>query len=160
MSDNIRIWVEISHSAAYRSGGWAFVKAEGRALSGVAGGDRTGSPQAVALAGLLEAFKDLPPDAAVEVLSATPAVSGAQRRLAELDAGGEAPADDLPLWAQLSAVLKARPVRFAAASCQPRTPCAFAAAWAELARDKAKTRPFRAAIPKPNLAKAGVPALA
>jgi len=158
MSDNIRIWVEISHSAAYRSGGWAFVKAEGRALTGAAGGDRTASPDAVALAGLLEAFKDLPPNAAVEVLSAAPAVSGAQRRLAELDAGAEAPADDLPLWAQLSAVLKARPVRFAATSSQPRSPSAFAAAWAELARDKAKTRPFRAAIPKPNLAKAGVPA--
>ena len=37
----------------------------------------------------------------------------------------------------------------------PRTPTAFAAAWAELAMDKAKaTGPFAAAIPKTNLAKA------
>ena len=36
---------------------------------------------------------------------------------------------------------------------------AFAAAWAELTRGKAKTAgAFRSAIPKPNLAKAGVPA--
>jgi hypothetical protein len=40
-------------------------------------------------------------------------------------------------------------------AAEPRTPCAFAAAWAELAMDKAKaTGPFSAAIPKPNLAKA------
>ena len=158
MSDNIRIWVEISHSAAYRAGGWAFVKAEGRMLTGAAGGERTGSPQAVALAGLLEALTDLPAGAAIEVASATPRVAEAARRLAEIDAGGEATAGELALWAQLSAVLKAQPVRFAAAASQPRTPTAFAAAWAELARDKARTRPFRATIPKPNLAKAGVPA--
>jgi hypothetical protein len=158
MSDNIRIWVEISHSTAYRSGGWAFVRAEGRALSGAAGGERTASPDAIALAGLLAALEDLPPGASVEVLSATPRIAGAGRRVAALDAGGEAPAQDLALWAQLSAALLARPVRFSVTPNQPRTPPAFAAAWAELARDKAKTSPFRAAIPKANLAKAGVPA--
>jgi hypothetical protein len=158
MSDNIRIWVEISHSTAFRAGGWAFVRAEGSALSGAAGGERTASPDAIAIAGLLEAFKDLPPKVAIEVFSATPRIAGAGRRVAELEAGGEAPADDLALWAQLSAVLKARAVRFGAAKNEPRTPSAFAAAWADLAQDKSKTKPFRAAIPKTNLAKAGVPA--
>lgn len=158
MSDNIRIWVEISHSAAYRSGGWAFVRAEGRSLSGAAGGDRTASPDAVAIAGLLAAFQDLPPTAAVEVLSVTPQIAGAGRRIAELETGSGAPAEDLALWAQLSAAIKARPVKFASATNAPRTPTAFARAWAELAQDKAKTRPFRAAIPKANLVKAGVPA--
>jgi hypothetical protein len=39
----------------------------------------------------------------------------------------------------------------------PGTPTAFAAAWADLARDRAKDKgAFTAAIPKPNLAKAGV----
>ncbi len=39
----------------------------------------------------------------------------------------------------------------------PGAPSAFAAAWAELARDKAKTKgPFLSPIPKVNLAKAGV----
>jgi hypothetical protein len=158
MSDSIRIWVEISHQAAHRAGGWAFVRAEGSALSGAAGGDRTASPDAIALAGLLAALTDLPPKAAVEVLSATPQIAGAARRIAELEAGGEAPADELALWAKISAALKARPARFAAVARQPRTPTAFAEAWAELARDKGKTKPFQAAIPKTNLAKACVPA--
>jgi hypothetical protein len=159
MSDIIRLWVEISHHAAFRCGGWAFVCAEGRALSGAAGGERMASPDRIALAGLLAALKDLPPSAAVEIRSATPRIVGAGRRVAELEAGGEAPPEDVELWAQLSAALKARPARFVAAANQPRTPTAFAAAWAELARDKAKAAgPFRAAIPKVNLAKAGVPA--
>jgi hypothetical protein len=158
MSDNIRIWVEISHSTAFRAGGWAFVRAEGSALSGAAGGERTVSPDAIALAGVLEALKDLPAKAAVQVLSASGQVAGLGRKVAELEAGGDPPSDDLALWAQLSAALKARPIRFAATANQPRTPAAFAAAWAELAQDKAKTRPFRAAIPRVNLAKAGVPA--
>lgn len=158
MSDNIRIWVEISHQSSFRAGGWAFVRAEGRALTGAAGGDRTASPDAIALAGLLAALTDLPPNVGIDVLSATPRVAGAARRLAEIEAGGDAPADDLPLWAKLTAVLKSRPIRFAAATNAPRTPAAFATAWAELARDKGKTRPFTASIPKTNLAKAGVPA--
>jgi hypothetical protein len=134
------------------------VLAEGRALSGAAGGERAGSAEAIALAGLLAALSDLPPAADVEVISATAQVARAARRLAEIEAGAGVPADELALWARLSAVLKARPVRFSATARTPRTPTAFAAAWAELARDKAKTRPFRAAIPKANLAKAGVPA--
>jgi ribonuclease HI len=159
MSDIIRLWVEISHHSAFRSGGWGYVRAEGRALTGAAGGERTPSPDRIALAALLAALKDLPPNAAVEVHSATARIAGAGRRVAELEAGGEPPAEDLELWAQLSAALKAHPARFAAAANQLRTPTAFAAAWAELARDKAKAAgAFRAAIPKTNLAKAGVPA--
>ena len=157
MSDSIRIWVEFCHSSAYRSGGWAFVRAEGRALTGAAGGERTASPEAIALAGLLAAFKDLPPSAAVEVMSTLPGIYGAGRRITELETGGEADTEDLARWAQLSAVVKARPVKFALAMNAPRTPTAFATAWAELAQDKAKTRPFNAAIPKANLVKAGVP---
>jgi hypothetical protein len=158
MSDNIRIWVEISHQPAFRAGGWAFVRAEGRVLTGAAGGDRLASPDAVALAGLLAALADLPAKAPVEVLSSARPVAGAACRLAEIQAGGEALPEELALWAQLSVMLAARPAHFTVAAAQPRTPTAFAAAWAELARDKAKTRPFKAAIPKVNLAKAGVPA--
>src|SRR5579859_2151370 len=155
MSINIRIWVEISHQAAFRAGGWAFVLAEGSALSGVAGGDRAPAAAPIALAGLIEALKGAPAGSTVEVRSASAAVLAIPRQLA--DAGG-APDSDLDLWTQLAAAMKGRAVRFAQTSVQPRTPAAFAAAWAELARDKAKTRPFHAAIPKVNLAKAGVPA--
>jgi ribonuclease HI len=155
MSD-IRIWVETNHHAPFRCGGWAFVLAEGRALSGVAGGERTGSPERIALAGLAEALKGLPAGVGVEIYSTSPLVVGAQRRMADAD---NPPTDDLDLWAPIIAALKGRAVRFVPATSQPRTPVAFAAAWAELARDKAKNAgAFRAVIPKPNLAKAGVPA--
>jgi hypothetical protein len=158
MSDIIRLWVEISHHAAFRSGGWAFVRAEGSALTGAAGGERAPAPDRIALAGLIAAMKDLPAGRVIEVRSATPLIGATSRRVADLEAGGEAPADDLDLWAQVATALKTHRVRFGAAANQPRTPTAFAAAWAELARDKAKTSPFRAAIPKANLMKAWVPA--
>src|SRR5579859_7649190 len=158
MSDNIRIWIEISHSSAYRAGGWSYVRAEGRALSGAAGGERTASPDAIALAGLIAALQDLPTKSGIEILSATPRLVAIGPRLVLFNEGGDGPDDNLALWAQLATALRTQTVAFAASASAPRTPSAFAAAWAELAADKAKTRPFSAAIPKSNLAKAGVPA--
>ena len=152
MSDIIRIWVEISHHAAFRAGGWAFVRAEGSALTGAAGGERTPSAERTAVAGLLAGLKDLPAGRSIEVRSTTALIGGMAQRVAELEAGGEAPADDLALWAQVSTALKTYPMRFGSAASQPRTPTAFAAAWAELARDKAKTKPFHAVIPRANFA--------
>jgi hypothetical protein len=156
MADLIRIWLETDHNLAFRSGGWAYVLAEGRALLGAAGGERTPSPERIALAGLVEALKGAPAGSGVEVHSASRSVIAIPRRLAS--AAEEPPTDDLELWTQLTTALKGRSPRFVAATSAPRTPTAFAAAWAELARDKAKTSAFRAAIPKTNLAKAGVPA--
>ncbi len=152
---SIRIWLEIDHQTAFRAGGWAYVLAEGSALSGTAGGDRAPSAEPIALAGLIEALKGAPAGSSVEVRSASLAAATVFRRLAD---PANPPENDLELWAQLAVAMKGHAVRFAPAAVQPRTPAAFAAAWAELARDKAKTRPFRAAIPKVNLAKAGVPA--
>jgi ribonuclease HI len=157
MSDIIRIWVETTHNSAFRSGGWAYVLAEGRALLGAAGGERTASAERVALAGLAEALKAAPAGVRVEVWSASPLVVAVPRRMG----ASEAPAEDLELWAQLETLLKDRPSTFAKVAGAPKTPTAFAAAWADLARDKVKTGgAFRAAIPKINLGKAGVPALA
>jgi ribonuclease HI len=157
MSDIIRIWVETTHNSAFRSGGWAYVLAEGRALLGAAGGERTTSPERVALAGLIEALKAAPAGVRIEVASANPLVVAATRRMTV----AEPPTEDLELWAQLGALLKDRPASFARAASAPKTPSAFAAAWADLARDKVKNGgAFRAAIPKINLGKAGVPALA
>jgi hypothetical protein len=154
MSDiTIRIWVETSYNTAFRCGGWAFVAAEGRAMTGAAGGERTPSPERIALAGLAEALKGHPAGAALEIHSADPYVIRAPRRIAGV---GEPPSEDLEFWAQITTGLKDRAARFLPAANQPRTPTAFATAWAELARDKAKnTGAFRAAIPKTNLAKAG-----
>jgi ribonuclease HI len=157
MSDIIRIWVETTHNSAFRSGGWAYVLAEGSARLGAAGGERTASAERVALAGLVEALKAAPAGTRVEVKSANPLVVGAPQRMA----AAEPPSEDLELWAQLGALLKDRPAVFGKAASAPKTPTAFAAAWAELARDKVKTGgAFRSAIPKINLGKAGVPALA
>ena len=155
MSDIIRIWIEITHHPAFRSGGWAYVLAEGRALLGAAGGERTASPERVALAGLVEALTAAPAGACVEVRSTSPLVIAAPQRMEAADP----PTEDLELWAQIAAALKARTVAFARTASAPRTPPAFAAAWADLARDKVKNGgAFRAAIPKINLGKAGVPA--
>ena len=155
MSDIIRIWIETTHNPAFRSGGWAYVLAEGRALSGAAGGERTPSPERVALAGLAEALKGVPAGFRAEVHSASPLVVGVPRRMA----ADEPPGEDLELWAQIATACKDRTVTFAKGVNAPKTPVAFATAWAELARDKVKNGgAFRAAIPKINLGKAGVPA--
>lgn len=155
MSDIIRIWVETTHNTAFRSGGWAYVLAEGRALLGAAGGERTASPERVALAGLVEALKAAPAGFRVEIQSASPLVIAARSRMVSTDA----PVEDLDLWAQLTTALKDRPASFAKIASAPKTPTAFAAAWADLARDKVKNGgAFRATIPKANLIKAGVPA--
>jgi len=157
MSGIIRIWVEIDFQPAFRAGGWAYVLAEARALSGAAGGERTASLERIALAGFAEALKGVPAGFAIEVESASRAVLMIPRRLAA--AADDPPTEDLDLWARVTTALKGRAALFAPATSAPRSPTAFAAAWAELARDKAKTAgAFSAAIPKVNLAKAGVPA--
>jgi hypothetical protein len=155
MSINIQIWVEISHQASFRAGGWAYVLSEGSARLGAAGGDRSVTAERIALSALVAAVTAAPAGANVEVRSASPAVLAAARRLAP---GANPPDQDLELWAPLAAALAARKVGFAAAVNAPRSPSAFALAWAELARDKGKTAPFKAVIPKANLAKAGAPA--
>ena len=155
MSDNIRIWVEIDHQPTHRAGGWAYLLAEGSARLGAAGGERSAGPERIALAGLVAALKAAPARASVIVHSASPALLAVPKRLAAADT--EPPSADLDLWAPLSQALATRQVRFAAATAAPRSPGAFAAAWAELARDKAKTKPFGAVIPKANLMKVALP---
>jgi len=154
MSDVVRIWLEISHNAAFRCGGWAFVIADGDGRLGAVGGERTASPERIALAGLADVLKTAPATASLQIHSAAKLVVGVPRRL---DGSGEPPAEDLELWAPIATALKTRAVRFVPAENRPRSPTAFAVAWSELARDKAKAGgAFRAIIPKPNLAKAGV----
>jgi hypothetical protein len=154
MTDTIRIWVETSHHVAFRCGGWAFVRKDAEGLSGAAGGNRSIAAERAVLAGLAEALKGLPAEAAVEVQTSSPQIAALPDRIVGFTSGDEPPSEDLDLWAQLATALKSVQIRSAAN--RPGTPTAFAAAWAELARDKAKaTGPFRSPIPKPNLAKAG-----
>ena len=155
MADAVRIWVETTHHAAFRCGGWAFVRKDPGGLSGAAGGDRSVTPERAMLAGLAEALKGLTVGASVEVRSSNARIAALPARIASFGSGVDPPTENLDLWAQLTTALKS--VRIVGAVNSPGTPSAFAAAWAELARDKAKaTGPFRSAIPKPNLLKAGV----
>ncbi|MDB5465472.1 MAG: hypothetical protein JWQ46_234 [Phenylobacterium sp.] len=153
----VRIWIEASHHTAFGCGGWAFVRAEGAALSGVAGGERHTRAERMGLAGLAAALQGLPKSATLEIHTSDAVAAGVARRIAGIAAGEDPPTEDLDLWAQITAALKDRQARVLKVAVEPRTPGSFAAAWAELARDKAKaTGPFASAIPKPNLAKAWV----
>lgn len=142
-----RLWLCATHQKAFQNGGWAWVRAVGPELSGAAGGDRRTTPARAAMAGLLDALKDLTGEIVVHAPSAEAAA------LAPLFARPPEPVEDDPtLSAQLVAALagRARLVRLA----EPDTPLAFARAWADLGADKAKAAgPFRSAIPKPNLTK-------
>jgi hypothetical protein len=150
------LWLEISDHAAFRVGGWAFVRRAGGELSGHAGGGRRVDAERAALAGLIAALGREPVQSApVRILTTSRLVAAIPGRIRAAEAGEAAPEDNLDLWAQAIRALGARPVEIALASPSSR-PTGFAAAWAELGRDRAKDQgDFTAAIPKPNLAKAG-----
>jgi hypothetical protein len=116
----------------------------------------------MALAGLAAALRDLPerkPAAAPEdvtILTTSAELAGFAPFLARLGAGkpSDGPADDLDLWAQISRAAQGRRLSLTRRPLEPRTALAFAAAWAELARDKARASgPFASPIPRSNLAK-------
>lgn len=147
------VWLETSHNAAFACGGWAYVTALGGTPSGLVGGERTPSVERVALAGVVEAMKAAAPGAGLLILSRDRQILAIPARIADPQ---KPPADNLELWAPIATALKSGAVRFAPADAAS-APAAFVTAWAELARDKAKAQgAFRAAIPKPNLAKAGL----
>jgi ribonuclease HI len=148
----IRLWIETTHHAAFRYGGWAYAREVGGAVSGMAGGERNITAGRLDLAGLVAALNGLPAGAAVAVKSSSPALLAALRAISSPPA--EAPTEDLDLWAQLMTAAKGRAVTLQAAPRAAQTPAAFLAAWAEVGQDKAKAAGrFSAAIPKSNLAK-------
>jgi ribonuclease HI len=157
MTNPIRLWTSAAYHPAFRCGGWAFVREAGGQLSGGAGGERYTSAGRMALAGLAAGLRDLPAGAApLAVSTSSPELAAFAGVLARLGQAGAAnsPDEDIDLWAQILAAARGRAVGLIRAAAEPGTPGAFTAAWAELARDKAKaTGPFAAAIPKANLAK-------
>ena len=155
MTDPVRIWLEISHHGAFRVGGWAWVRAEGAMVTGQAGGDRRVEADAVALSGLVAALAS-PRAAPVELHTSSALIAAIPGRVAAARAGGEAPGEDLALWVQAGAALAAGPVRIIRAAPVSGGPPAFADAWAEQARDRAKAKgAFAAPIPRSNLARSG-----
>jgi len=150
-----RIWIQTSFHDAFKCGGWAYVRAGQSGPAGQAGGDRYVTPDRMALAGLLAALKDAPAgEVSIQIDNRAVAVIAARIAAGRPPQGEEAPAENLDLWAALTAALAERRASFAVAAASKTSPTGFAAAWAELARDKANAQgAFVSAIPKPNLAK-------
>jgi ribonuclease HI len=157
MTTPITLWLEISHHAAFRVGGWAYVRREPEgAVLGYAGGERRIDAERATLLGLIAALKDTRGATPVQIRTASPRVAAIPARLKAAQAGEEAPSENLELWAQLATALSAAPIEVVAGAAEDRA-AGFAAAWAEVGRDRAKDKGnFTAAIPKPNLLKAGV----
>jgi len=120
-------------------------------VSGRAGGDRRTTRARMALAGFLAALNELPAGAPVVVVAPR---ADALVLHALLKPPADPLTDDSDLRAGLAKALAGRAWRLAVGDPTGPTPMAFAAAWADLARDKAKAGgAFTNAIPKTNLAK-------
>lgn len=150
-----RIWIQTSHHAAFKCGGWAYVRADAGVATGQAGGARYVTPDRIALSALIAALKGAPAgEISIQMDNRSVAIVAARIAAGRPPEGDEAPVEDLDLWAALTAALAGRKASFALAAPSKATPTGFAAAWAELARDKANAQgAFVSAIPKTNLAK-------
>jgi ribonuclease HI len=150
----VRIWIASDHHTAFLCGGWAYVRQADGALSGAAGGERRTTAARTELAGLAAALEGLAPGAAVTIHTPSARLAAAGTLIAGQAEGEGEPTEDLDLWARIVTAAKGREIRLVRVAPAPGTPAAFCAAWAELARDKAKAQgAFSSAIPKPNLAK-------
>jgi hypothetical protein len=157
MHTPVRIWLEVAHHEAFRIGGWAFVRLKGGEISGTAGGERRIDPERTALAAMAAALRDLAPGTSIELHTSSSQLLAIPARISAAEAGENPPAENLDLWAQVATALRGPGVRISRADLAPHSRSAFAAAWADLARDRAKDKgAFTSAIPKPNLAKAGI----
>ena len=121
MSQPIRIWLEISHHAAFRVGGWAWVRADGASLTGQAGGDWRIDAERAALAGLVAALGKTAGARAVQLHTASDLVAAIPGRIAAARAGEDPPAANLDLWAQATTALAAAPVTIVRASAGAAT---------------------------------------
>ncbi len=147
----VRLWIETAYHAAFRYGGWAFVLQGADGVSGAAGGARNTTAARIDLEALIAALAALPAGAEAQARSSSPGLLSSGRALAPPAA---IEAEDADLWVAARKAAAGRSLAFAAAAGGPGTPAAFLKAWAEVGQDKAKAAGrFRAAIPKPNLAK-------
>jgi ribonuclease HI len=155
MSASVRVWLEISYHQAFRVGGWAFVRSDAGVVTGAAGGERQVDAERICLAGLVAALRDLASGASIELFTSSPAVLAIPHRVSAAESGENPPTDDLDLWAQVSTAFRRNSVAVRRVEPAPQSAGAFAAAWSDFARDRAKDKgAFAAAIPKSNLAKA------
>ena len=162
MTSPIRIWTCAAYLPAYRCGGWAFVRVGQGQASGAAGGERHTTASRIALAGLASALRDLPPISEqpladpIRIETTNRELAGFAGFLAGLSGATQpaAPDEDLDLWARIATAANGCRLNLFQTLLDPRAPSAFAAAWADLAREQAEASgAFSSAIPKPNLAK-------
>jgi ribonuclease HI len=157
MATSVRIWLEAAHHESFRIGGWAFVRLTAGEVRGAAGGARRVDPEQASLIAFAAALADPAPGAGVDLHTSSSLVLDIPGRITAAEAGDNAPTQNLDLWAQAATALRRVRLVTCRAELTPGSPAAFAAAWADFARDRAKDKgAFTAVIPKSNLAKAGV----
>lgn len=153
----VRIWICATHHSAFRRGGWASVRVSQGQVSGAAGGERNTTARRMALAGLTAGLSDLAAGVEpIRIHTTSPELASLAAVLANLGAPADdaGPDEHLDLWGRIIIASKGRRLELVRMALDPDTPTAFVAAWADLARGKAKASgPFIAPIPKPNLAK-------
>ncbi len=153
MPDTVRLYVAAAFDRAYLCGGWASVRLIGAEPAGFAGGERRTTVRRMLLTGLAAGLRGLPPAVAVRIRTDATEAKALSAILSGAVAG---PEDDLAIWAPILIACRNRPVTVTAATADPDTPLAFAHAWADLSRDKARTKgPFTATIPRTNVAQVG-----
>ena len=150
----IHLWFHATYAEPYKAGGWAWAKTMGGDLSGAAGGEKLVSFERVELLGLLNATPGLPALEPLILHTANARLAVLNALLSPEGAGEGAPETDLDLWARLTTALGKRPVQVRIGKPAPNTALGFVQAWADLGKDRAKGGAFKAAIPKPNLARA------
>lgn len=138
-------------------GGYAFVRVEDGARSGVAGGDRRTTGLKMTLTAVIRALETLsaPPGGTFVTLQITDeAVALDLRRVIAGDPDFK-PVLEGDLWAELTALIQPRAAQIGVVPLPVSEPAAgFAQAWADFGADAAKTRgAFKSPIPKPNLLK-------
>lgn len=144
-----RLVLALDHSTPFACAGWAYVIA-GDTPTGAAGGRRrvgawTGA--AVALGAVLQAGGGMVLTGHAKVASLIAAVRAGQPPEG-LDGAEQA------AFTELLKLAAGKPLGFQPVRAEPGGAAGFCAAWAELARDRAKAKgDFTAPIPKPNLVK-------
>jgi len=151
----VNIWTAAAYHAAFRCGGWAYVRESAPELAGAAGGDRNTTLEQMAFAGLAAALKTLPKaQAPVDVHTPHEELVGLSKYLKTGATPDDLSAEIQGSWRTILHLATLRPIQIVYGPPLAKTPIAFAFAWAELARDKAKASGhFISPIPKPNLAK-------
>jgi hypothetical protein len=84
----LRLWIEINHQAPYRTGGWAWLRQDGKAVTGAAGGERDVDAEPFSVHALGAALAGLPEDGGVALHLSDPLLIEGVRTMAARRAAG------------------------------------------------------------------------